>query len=386
MSSSSIASPSATNNVNKRPNPVGTVKPVKPAKVAKKNAIVGKPAIASVKPPPRKIQNTNLFDLYIGNTAHFKMLMSTLGELLVDVILDIRPDGFNLQSMDSAHIGMAHMFLNRNFFSPDHDYHCNRSVSISFNIPVFVKLLNVAHDTDVLRLYAKGENPEVLFIDFISSSRVSNWEMNLLNLSENKMVIPIQSYGWIIKMHTVEFQRLIRELNVINDADLYLTVEVERCIFQVAGSMAKGRITCENDKEAQFDEKEDLDSFDEFDPESALKNALSVKTQIIYDSQYALDEQGNSAETIKFTFSMRYMWIYSKTKKLSPIIKLSLRGDLPLTVEYNLDHVASNTKFEEDDKGYCSNEADDDIEERDRRHSWLRFYLAPKSELEEAAH
>ena len=322
------------------------------------------------------------FDLYISQTKHFKMLMASVKELLTDVILDFRPDGFNMQSMDSAHIGMAHLFLTRSFFSPKHAYKCPQATSICASLPAFTKILNVAHDSDMIRLYVDHSDPDELCIDFISATRTSNWKMSLFDFEDDKMQIPRQNYGWIVKMRSAEFQRLIRELKIINDDNMKMIVAPTQCTFLLKGTLTNGKIVCVNDTSGLLEYKDDEKALILAGDEELDGDLNATLTQIVYDQTYAFDEQGQRVDTLDLTLSMRYMEFFSKTKSLSAYVTISIRSDMPVLIEYDLDHLG-NQKHEEP-FGYAEEEKksglDFDLDEVDRRHSWLRFYLAPKIE------
>lgn len=330
--------------------------------------------------------NTNWIQVYIKHTKHFKLLMSTLSELLDDVIMDFRPDGFNLQSMDSSHIGMGHVFLAKKFFSQDHPYLVRQATSISVNIKAFVKILNVAHDTDTICLYTENATADEMNIHFVSATRTSKWKMALRDFEDDKMQVPVVEYGWVVRMQAAEFQRLIKELSIINEDDIKISLTPNSCTFDVVGTIASGTIECKNSDPVSpllsmqgGDEKE----MDDDDDDGNSANATS--TQIIFNSDFAFNEQNEPISDISLRFSMRYLNIFSKTRSLAPFVNFHFRSDSPLLVKYDLDYICSGGNNNDDDNdefGFASeNEKpyDDELmDESDRRTCWLAFYLAPK--------
>ena len=332
--------------------------------------------------------NPNWIDVYITHTKQFKWLISAIKELLIDGIMDFRPDGFNVEGIDAAHIALVHAFLTRKFFRPP--FHVKQSCSLSVNFPALEKILNVAHDTDVIRIWTAVANPDELNIQLISPSRTSNWKLKLLDMDQERLSIPRESYGWNVRMHTAEYQRLIKELKIIAEDNMNVTLAPTEFSFGVEGNMSSGVVHCQNDELMMEEQEEDPDESESKAMLAANEDVAMTRSQIKYDPLWAFDGGQNIVETLKISFSMRYMELLSKTRALTKYADFRFRGDQPMLLEHDLDYIcflkgSSDEKNEDDEDnaqfGYAEEENnvlnDDDVEEHNR-HCFLRYYLAPK--------
>ena len=141
--------------------------------------------------------------------------------------------------------------------------------------------------------------------------------MKLMNIEEEHLGIPDTDYDAIIKMPSVEFQRVVRDLSQFGDSVVVSTTK-DGVHFSVKGDLGNGNIKLAQTANVEKDDE-----------------AVIIEIQ----------------EPVTLTFAFRYLNMFTKATSLTSQVILSMSPDIPLMVEYNIGKL-----------GY------------------IRYYLAPKIE------
>lgn len=145
-------------------------------------------------------------------------------------------------------------------------------------------------------------------------------EIKLMEIDTENLGIPDTPYKASVRMNAQEFQRIIRDLQVLGET-CNISVTKEGIRFSVTGTIGTGNVLIRQNAAAEND-----------------------KDQVIVDME----------EPVELGFALRYLNFFSKATPLSDQVVISMNPDVPMVVEYPIQEL-----------GY------------------LKFYLAPKIEDED---
>lgn len=191
--------------------------------------------------------------------------------------------------------------------------------------------ITIASDDDADTLGLKFESP--------NGERESEYQLKLMDIDSEHLGIPDTQYDAVVKMPSNEFQRICRDLLILNES-VNIDVTKEGIRFMAQGDLGTGS--------------------------TLVKPGGSVDKE---DEGTTIDLQ----QPVQLTFSLKYLSNFTKATPLASQVSLSMSADVPLLVEYKVgcDHfwnhgwILTNYylllhSLQVGDVGY------------------LRFYLAPK--------
>ena len=185
------------------------------------------------------------------------------------------------------------------------------------------KILKCAGTEDSITIRADDAGDTVTFVlKNKESKRISEFQLKLIDLDGDILGIPETEYKAVVKMPSAEFNRICKDLSQFGDT-ISISVNKDGVKFSLAGDQTNGSVTLGQHSSADKDE-----------------NSVTI----------------NITEPVSLTFALRYLNIFSKATSISNNVTLSLSTDSPLVVEFKMDSL-----------GY------------------IRYYLAPKIDDEEAA-
>jgi len=243
-----------------------------------------------------------MFEARLVQGSVFKKIIEAIKDLVQDANIDCTADEISVQAMDSSHVSLVQVMLQSNGF--DH-YRCDRAISLGFNSINMSKILKCAGNDDVITLKA-DDSAETLTLMFEAPSqdRIADFELKLMDINSETLGIPDTSYLCTIKMPSGEFQRIIRDLQVLGDTCV-ISCTKEGVRFSVSGDLGTGNVLLRNN--AGTTEKED--------------------DQVMIDME----------EPVELTFALRYLNFFTKATSLGPTVILSMSPEVPIVVEYPIE-------------------------------------------------
>ena len=180
------------------------------------------------------------------------------------------------------------------------------------------KILRCSSKDDIITIKAEDQADKVNFVfESPNQEKVSEYEMKLMNIEEEHLGIPDTDYAAIIKMPSLEFQRVVRDLSQFGES-VIISCTMEGVQFSVKGDLGNGNIKLA--QTANVDKEEE---------------AVIIEMQ----------------QPVTLTFACRYLNMFTKATCLSSQVVLSMSPDIPLMIEYNIPNMGH-----------------------------IRYYLAPKIE------
>jgi len=261
-----------------------------------------------------------MFEARLTEASLLKRIIEAMKDIVTDANIECSQDKLMLQAMDSSHVSLVHLVLNKTGF--DH-YRCDKSQALGLNLPNVAKILKCAENKDTVTLKStEGEDHLTMQFENDQADRLSDFEMKLMDIDSEHLGIPETEYTCHVKMSSSEFQRIVRDMQVLGDT-CTIAADKEGVKFSVSGDMGKGCVTIRQNE--AIDNKDD---------------ATVIKLE----------------EPVELTFAMRYLNMFVRATPLSPSVTLSMSKDVPLVVEYQI-------------------AADKDNKEP---FGHIRYYLAPK--------
>mmetsp|Transcript_17289 Transcript_17289/g.37484 ORF Transcript_17289/g.37484 Transcript_17289/m.37484 type:complete len:260 (-) Transcript_17289:306-1085(-) len=242
-----------------------------------------------------------MFEARLTQGRIFKALIESIKDLVQDANIDCSEDEISIQAMDSSHVSLVAVTLRSTGF--DH-YRCDRPISLGFNSANMSKILKCAGNDDVVTLKAEDEGDTLtLMFESESQDRIADFELKLMDIDSEQLGIPDTEYKTTVKMPSGEFQRIIRDLQVLGDT-CTISCTKEGIRFSVTGDLGTGNVLVRQNSTA---EKED--------------------EQVVIDMQ----------EPVELTFALRYLNFFTKATGLGPTVIISMSPDVPVVVEYPIE-------------------------------------------------
>jgi len=261
-----------------------------------------------------------MFEAKLVQGGLLKKILDAIKELVTDAMWDCSGTGIALQAMDTSHVSLVSLLLRADGFEP---YTCDRQISLGINMASMCKILKCASNDDCITIRAEDVPENVFFVfENTKQDKIAEYEMKLMDIDSEHLGIPEPEHDAIVKLPSVEFQRICRDLSTIGES-VIITVNKDGVKFAAQGEMGKGNVTLRPNSSVDKEEE-----------------------QVVIELK----------ETVSLTFALRYLNFFTKATPLAETVTLSLSKDVPLMVEYRIG-----------DMGY------------------IRYYLAPKIEEDEEA-
>ncbi|KAG5513541.1 hypothetical protein PMAC_000973 [Pneumocystis sp. 'macacae'] len=235
-----------------------------------------------------------MLEARLQQASVLKKILDAVKELISDVNIECNESGIALQAMDNSHVALVVMLLRMDGFEP---YRCDRNISLGVNLNSFSKVLKCAQNEDIITLKAE-DTPDTLNMVFESptNDRISEYDIKLMDIDQEHLGIPDTEYSVVVKMLSIEFQRICRDLLALSES-VHIEANKEGIKFSCSGDIGNGSITL-------------------------------IQNQ---DTNIELNEP------VSLTFSLKYLVNFTKATPLAESVILSMSNELPLMVEYKMD-------------------------------------------------
>uniref|UniRef100_A0A7S4JDY6 DNA sliding clamp PCNA n=1 Tax=Odontella aurita TaxID=265563 RepID=A0A7S4JDY6_9STRA len=242
-----------------------------------------------------------MFEARLSQGRIFKSLIDSIKDLVQDANLEVTEDEISIQAMDSSHVSLVAVSLRSGGF--DH-FRCDRPLSLGFNSQNLAKILKCSGNDDEITLKAEDEGDSLtLMFESGSQDRIADFELKLMDIDSEQLGIPDTEYKCTIKMPSSEFQRIVRDLQVLGDTCV-ISCTKEGVRFSVSGDLGTGNVLIRNNANAEKEED-----------------------QVLVDME----------EPVELTFALRYLNFFTKATALGPSVIISMSPDVPIVVEYPIE-------------------------------------------------
>jgi len=241
-----------------------------------------------------------MFEARLPQGGLMKKILAALKDLVKDANWDLSAEGMSLQAMDTSHVSLVSVLLKNEGFD---DYRCDTNCIMGISLATMIKVMACCNNDDALKMEYKDDPGDTVTFSFESPNqeRTSEFTVKLMQIDSEHLALTDDGYDAQITMPSGEFQRICRDLSAFGDA-VTIAVLKNSVTFKVTGDIGDGTVTM-------------LESNSEKEEE---------KVQVEMDNPVAL------------TFAFKYLHYFCKGAPLSPHVKLTLRNDSPLVVQYDI--------------------------------------------------
>lgn len=239
-----------------------------------------------------------MFEARLTQGKVFKQLIEALKDLVQEANIDCSDDEISIQAMDNSHVSLVAVSLRSGGF--DH-FRCDRPLSLGFNATNMGKILKCAGNEDAITLKAEDEGDSLSMVfEGPNQDRIADFELKLMDIDSEQLGIPDTDYKVTIQMPSGEFQRIIRDMQVLGDT-LSISCTKEGVKFGVSGDLGTGNVLIRQNAHAEKDE-----------------DRVMIEME----------------EPVELTFALRYLNFFTKATNLGPTVILNMSPDVPIVVEY----------------------------------------------------
>lgn len=139
-----------------------------------------------------------MFEAKLQDGTVLKRIVDAIKDLVQDVNLDISASGISLQAMDSSHVALVQMQLDRAGFS---SYSIQKNLTIGLSIQNLSKVMRLVSTNDSITLKCSSSDDDAgpTSIQIICESnraegRTTEFSLNLISLDSESLGIPETTY------------------------------------------------------------------------------------------------------------------------------------------------------------------------------------------------
>lgn len=238
----------------------------------------------------------------------FKTLIEALKEILIDVNIEFSNEFIKIVKMDVSHTVLVNMELKaENFEYYKCDYTNDKPLVVGINILYLFKLLKTLNNDDILSFYINDDSPGILDIRLENNTKntITKYLLNLIEIDEETLQFPSTNFDTVITYNASTFQKLIKDMSSLSK-----TIEIKSYNRQLMFS-------CEGDfasQETIIGENTDDIKFNKY-------------TDVIIQGEYL----------------SKHLLSFTKCTNLCNNIKIYLKNDYPLIIEYTAGNLGKIT-------------------------------------------
>ena len=276
-----------------------------------------------------------LFNATITNHKFFSNIFEAISNILETGNLIINNDSMKISGMDSSHISLIELNLNKKDFD-SFEINTERPINIGMNFPDFVKILKIGDLND--KLILEYENNEELFIHFNDDEISRKFAIKLLDVDTNELKPPNIDFNMNLHLSTKLFTKILNSFT-ITDAE-YITFCVKENLLSIKSDGSTSKLDMDFKKTESFVKSKKL--------KINSKNEKSVEEQ--EEIRYKLNKcEGN----FNASFGISLLKKMNKTNTIVDSLQCNLSPDMPIRFDYKLS-----------------------------KNSNINFYLSPKYEVD----
>lgn len=214
-----------------------------------------------------------------------------------------------IQGMDSARVSIFEITLPATWF--DVYQHKNPgTILIGISSSLLFRVLNTRDKSQNLIIKFDQENSDKLLVDFVGESKVAfdkHFELPLMNIDEEMMVIPEIDYQAEFSLSSSNYSNMINQMKMFGD-----------CL----------EIKCSEDRIDLLSNSVDL-------------GKMSVNIPIEDLTEFSINE----GDTLDISFSLNYMHMFCMYSKLSKDVNISICDNYPMKMLYKLGEEGAEMTF-----------------------------------------
>lgn len=245
--------------------------------------------------------SNNIICVKTVQCSAMRNMFETLKDVLHDCNLVFDASGIKCLQMDNNNNVIVSVKLNSTNFE---EYYCKHRFVAGINVGNMFRLLKSIgqSDTLIMKVIENNSNVMVMNIENFDKAMKSTYELNLLDIDEANLEIPVTSFDVVLTMPSLDLQRVCRDLSVLSE-----TIEIisrdKKLILRAEGDFAKQQVE------------------------------LGEKDNGLYFANAA--ESARETE-IRSKYSLKYLNLFSKANVLCSTVDIYLKSDFPMILSYTV--------------------------------------------------
>ena len=151
--------------------------------------------------------NENLVEIKTVQSGEVRNLIDALKDILTDANFQFSKEGIKCTAMDASHTVLVHLKLDANKFD---FFHCEKTITVGIAMSNFYKFIKTMNNNDILTLYIKKNDVNVLGIKMENSDKnsVIDFSLNLMDLNDETLEISPVEFDSILTLPSNDFHPL----------------------------------------------------------------------------------------------------------------------------------------------------------------------------------
>lgn len=172
-----------------------------------------------------------------------KKIVDILKDNVKEVVFLCEKEGISIQSMDSSHVALVDIFINRNAAET---YSCEDRVEIGINIDNLATIFKCNTSNDACLLTFDEKKPDILVIKFQGKNRNGKFQLKLINIEFEKLSIPPIDRESSQMVSLTELAKIFKDLSNFAD-QVNITRKDNLLLFTGNGEIGDAEFTIEMD-------------------------------------------------------------------------------------------------------------------------------------------
>ena len=249
---------------------------------------------------PANASSRYLIEIKTVQGSAFKVLVEALKDLLIDCNIMCDETGLKIIALDNSHSVLVHLKLEASKFE---SYQCAKRMYIGVNMLKLFVLLKTINNNDALTMFVETTDPNHLGIRIENSVKKSHttYKLNMLDIPVTNIDIPNPVCHTMITLPSIDFQRLIRDMNNLAEQVEIKTAE------SVLYFSCKG----------------------EFCSQETVMGETAAGLNI-----FRTEEKKD--DIVQGVFPLKHLMLFTKCTNLSQTVELVIDNDYPIIVQYKV--------------------------------------------------
>jgi len=209
-------------------------------------------------------------------------------------ILTFNDEQLYLQGMDSSHIIVFELIINKEWFD---EYNVNDTVSCGINTNILSKILSVKDENQYLKLYQENDNDK-LNIDFLNQENNKNnyekyFQLPLIDIDTETLGIPEQEYDVTFSINYKDYKNIIDSFALFDYSTISFKFSDDNIILYSKGTETNMEVKIEQEVIEEYEIVEDTNFSNSFNMKFLQKmsqfNKVCKLIQIQQSKEYPLE-------------------------------------------------------------------------------------------------
>lgn len=255
------------------------------------------------------------------NPIELYKLFKTISSIIDNFSINIEKDGLSILQMDSAHICVLDIFIDKSDFL---EYTFTEKQNIIVNTNSLCKALSLSEKIDSIKLSLKNIDSNKLNIIFNNESRQSTMSLHLIEFDNSKISVPCIDYSVELEMTTGRFIKICNNLSQFGSKTIQFNSDTDKQSIYIYGEGDIGDIEIILKETNKIIKRK-------VNIKRKTNNGVELETKNITCNNEIIIN--HFVKNIKSTFSLEYVNKILNMSSLSNRVNIGLSEEMPIGIE-----------------------------------------------------